>query len=71
MIIIIAGTSIGAINSSVLVGHYMKNNYSLEGSAVLTCRLVLNYYILKSLKNSDNCSFNPSYRIVLPQFAKI
>lgn len=23
---IIAGTSIGAINSSVLVGHYLKNN---------------------------------------------
>ena len=30
---IIAGTSIGAINSSVLVGHYMKNNHSWRGSA--------------------------------------
>src|ERR671910_1493764 len=30
---IIAGTSIGAINSTVLVGHYMKNNNSWEGSA--------------------------------------
>src|SRR5215204_295044 len=29
---IVAGTSIGAINSSVLVGHYLKNN-SWEGSA--------------------------------------
>jgi len=28
---IIAGTSIGAINSSVLVGHYLKNN-SWDGS---------------------------------------
>jgi NTE family protein len=30
---IIAGTSIGAINSAVLVGYYMKNNNSWEGSA--------------------------------------
>jgi NTE family protein len=30
---IIAGTSIGAINSAVLVGHYLKNNNSWEGSA--------------------------------------
>ena len=30
---IIAGTSIGAINSAVLVGHYMKNKNSWEGSA--------------------------------------
>jgi NTE family protein len=30
---IIAGTSIGAINSTVLVGHYLKNNNSWEGSA--------------------------------------
>jgi NTE family protein len=29
---IVAGTSIGAINSSVLVGHYLKNK-SWEGSA--------------------------------------
>jgi predicted acylesterase/phospholipase RssA len=29
---IVAGTSIGAINSSVLVGHYLKNN-SWKGSA--------------------------------------
>lgn len=29
---VIAGTSIGAINSSVLVGHYLKNN-SWTGSA--------------------------------------
>jgi NTE family protein len=29
---IVAGTSIGAINSSVLVGHYLKNG-SWEGSA--------------------------------------
>jgi predicted acylesterase/phospholipase RssA len=29
---VIAGTSIGAINSSVLVGHYLKNN-SWIGSA--------------------------------------
>jgi NTE family protein len=29
---IVAGTSIGAINSSILVGHYLKNN-SWEGSA--------------------------------------
>jgi NTE family protein len=30
---IIAGTSIGAINSAVLVGHYLKNNNSWKGSA--------------------------------------
>lgn len=30
---IIAGTSIGAINSTVLVGHYLKNNNSWKGSA--------------------------------------
>jgi NTE family protein len=30
---IIAGTSIGAINSSVLIGHYLKNNNSWAGSA--------------------------------------
>jgi predicted acylesterase/phospholipase RssA len=30
---IIAGTSIGAINSSVLVGYYLKNNNSWIGSA--------------------------------------
>ena len=29
---IVAGTSIGAINSSILVGHYLKNR-SWEGSA--------------------------------------
>ncbi|MDQ3966811.1 MAG: patatin-like phospholipase family protein [Thermoproteota archaeon] len=29
---IIAGTSIGAINSAVLVGHYLKNNNSWKGS---------------------------------------
>jgi NTE family protein len=29
---IIAGTSIGAINSTVLVGHYLENNNSWEGS---------------------------------------
>ncbi|MDQ3969782.1 MAG: patatin-like phospholipase family protein, partial [Thermoproteota archaeon] len=29
---IIAGTSIGAINSTVLVGHYLKNNNSWKGS---------------------------------------
>jgi predicted acylesterase/phospholipase RssA len=30
---IVAGTSIGAINSAVIVGHYLKNNNSWEGSA--------------------------------------
>lgn len=30
---IVIGTSIGAINASVLVGHYLKNNNSWEGSA--------------------------------------
>lgn len=30
---IVAGTSIGAINSSVLVGHYLRNGNSWEGSA--------------------------------------
>jgi NTE family protein len=30
---IIAGTSIGAINSTVLLGHYLKNNNSWKGSA--------------------------------------
>jgi NTE family protein len=30
---IIAGTSIGAINSTVLVGHYLKNKNSWAGSA--------------------------------------
>jgi NTE family protein len=30
---IIAGTSIGAINSSILIGHYLKNNNSWAGSA--------------------------------------
>jgi NTE family protein len=30
---IIAGTSIGAINSAVLMGHYLKNNNSWKGSA--------------------------------------
>jgi NTE family protein len=30
---IVAGTSIGAINSAVLMGHYLKNNNSWRGSA--------------------------------------
>ena len=30
---VVAGTSIGAINASVLVGHYIKNGNSWEGSA--------------------------------------
>ena len=30
---IIAGTSIGAINSAVLMGHYLENNNSWKGSA--------------------------------------
>src|SRR5437867_8450664 len=30
---IIAGTSIGAINATVLVGHFLKNNKSWEGSS--------------------------------------